>query len=94
LAEVAGVKPEAIHLEIAPGWVKISGARETGVRRHDNDTRYRLAEIPCGYFERTLVLPARIETETATTHYRDGLLEIRLAKCPVNRIHRISIQGD
>ena len=92
VAEVAGVRPEAIQLEIAPAWVKISGVRENCAAIQE--TRYRLAEIPCGFFERTLVLPARIDTETATALYRDGLLEIRLTKCPVNRIHRISVQGD
>ena len=71
--------------------MKISGTREGGPR--EEDARYRLAEIPCGYFERTLSLPVLIDTETAAAVYRDGLLEIRLAKRPLDRIHKISIQG-
>jgi HSP20 family protein len=90
-AEVAGVAPEAIRLEIAPRFVKVSGTREGGAR--DDDARYHLAEIPCGYFERTLSLPALIHTETAAASCRDGVLEIRLAKRPLDRVQRIIIQG-
>jgi HSP20 family protein len=89
-AEIAGVRQEEIHLEIAPGAVKISGTREG--RAREEEARYRLAEIPCGYFERILSLPALIHTETAAAVYRDGLLEIRLAKRPPERIHKINIQ--
>ncbi|MBU3930949.1 MAG: Hsp20/alpha crystallin family protein, partial [Proteobacteria bacterium] len=52
-----------------------------------------LAEIPCGYFERSLALPALIDTESAVAVYRDGLLEIRLTKRPVDLIHKINIQS-
>ncbi len=90
-AEIAGIRSEEIHLEIGPRSVKISGIRESCP--HGGDVRYRLAEIPCGYFERTLSLPALIDTETAAAIYRDGLLEIRLTKRPLDRIQKISIQA-
>ena len=90
-AEIAGVRREEIQLEIAPGAVKISGLRKGGAQ--EQEARYRLAEIPCGYFERTLPLPALIDTQTAEAVYRDGLLEIRLAKRALDRIRRINIQG-
>jgi HSP20 family protein len=90
-AEIAGIRSEEIHLEIGARTVKISGVRETCPR--GGDAHYRLAEIPCGYFERTLALPAPIDTETAAAVYRDGLLEIRLTKRPLDRIQKISIQA-
>lgn len=91
VAEIAGVQREAIQLEVAPGSVKIFGIREGGVEPREG--RYRLAEIPCGYFERTLPLPALVDTDRTTARYRDGLLEIRMAKRPLNRTHRITVQG-
>ncbi len=90
-AEIAGIRSEEIHLEIGTRSVKISGIRESCA--HGGDARYRLAEIPCGYFERTLSLPAPIDPETAAAIYRDGLLEIRLTKRPLDRIQKISIQA-
>ncbi len=90
-AEIAGIRSEDIHLEIGQRSIKISGIRESCPR--GGDARYRLAEIPCGYFERILSLPAPIDTETAAAVYRDGLLEIRLTKRPLDRIQKISIQA-
>ncbi len=91
-AEIAGVRKEAITLEIGPRAVKISGIRESCPR--GEGARYRLAEIPCGYFERAFSLPTLIDTEKAAALYRDGLLEVRLAKRPLDRIHRVNIQSD
>jgi HSP20 family protein len=90
-AEIAGIRREEIDLEIGPRTVKISGIRESSPR--GEGARYRLAEIPCGYFERILSLPVSIDTDTAAALYRDGLLEIRLAKRPLDRVHRINIQA-
>jgi HSP20 family protein len=91
IAEIAGVPREEIDLEIGPRTVKISGTRIGGPR--EEDARYRLAEIPCGRFERNLALPVPIDTDTVRASCRDGLLEIRLAKRPLDRIHKINIQG-
>ena len=88
--EIAGVPREEIQLEISPRAVKISGIREACIREHN--AHYHLAEIPCGYFERILTLPALIDTQSAEAVYQDGLLEIRLAKRPLDRIRRIDIQ--
>jgi len=89
-AEIGGVRQEEILLEISPRVVKISGIRSGGAR--EEEARYRLAEIPCGDFERTLSLPALIDTGTAAAIYNNGLLEIRLAKRPIDRIHKINVQ--
>ena len=91
LAEIAGVPPEKIHLEIGPRRVKISGLREGGPREENG--HYRLAEIARGPFERTLALPVPVDTETAEASCRDGLLEIRLAKRPLDRVQKINILG-
>jgi HSP20 family protein len=91
LVEIAGIRREEINLEIGPRTVKIAGIREGGPR--GEDASYRLAEIPCGYFERSLALPALIDTGSAVAVYRDGLLEIRLTKRPVDLIHKINIQS-
>jgi len=91
LAEIAGVPREEIDLEISPRTVKISGVREGGPR--EEDARYRLAEIPCGHFERNLTLPVPIDMEKVRAICRNGILEIRLAKRPLDRVQKISIQG-
>jgi HSP20 family protein len=91
LAEIAGVPREQINLEVSSRTVKLSGAREGGMQEECG--RYRLAEIPCGRFERGIALPVPVEPETARALYRDGILEIRLIKRPLDRVHKINIQG-
>jgi HSP20 family protein len=91
LAEISGVPREEIHLEIGPRTVKITGTREGGPR--GEDAHYRLAEIPCGRFERNIALPVPIDIETVRAVCRDGILEIRLAMRPLDRVYKINIQG-
>jgi HSP20 family protein len=89
LAEMAGVNREDLDIEINSKAVKISGKR-VEMPRLENAT-YRLAEIQCGKFERILFLPSPINTEKVTASYLDGMLQIRLAKLPLEKSHKIMI---
>jgi HSP20 family protein len=90
LAEVSGVDKDDLEVEISSKAVRIQGKR---FARHcaDNAT-YRLAEIQYGKFERILFLPTPIDPEVVSASYQNGLLEIRLAKQPADKTHKITIQ--
>ncbi len=89
LAEIAGVNKEDLGVEINTRAVKIYGNRAE-MPRVKNST-YRLAEIQYGRFERILFLPVPIDTDKVIATYLNGLLQIRLAKSPPDRMHRIPI---
>ena len=89
-AEIAGVDKEELEVEISSRAVKIYGNRPQP--SGDNNATYRLAEIQYGRFERILFLPAPIDPEIVSAAYHNGLLEIRLAKQPPEKIHKIPIQ--
>lgn len=90
VAEVAGVDKDDLEVEISSKAVRIHGSR---IARHcTEDTTYRLAEIQYGRFERILYLPAPIDPEVVSASYTNGLLEIRLAKLPVAKSHKIQIE--
>lgn len=91
IAEIAGIQGTGIELEITPRTVKISGNREVAPTRTIG--RYCLAEIASGCFERTVTLPAPIDTATAETEYTEGLLTIRLTKNLPGEISRITIKS-
>ena len=92
LIDVAGVKKEHIHLEIGRRTLKIYGVRrESPVTKQ---TRYRLAEIPYGYFERTLTFSVPVDADSATATYTDGILQISIAKMPLGKNHKKPIQND
>lgn len=92
LAEIAGVNKEDLEVEISSKAVKISGKRSESPRL-ENAT-YRLAEIQYGNFERILFLPALIDTDTVSASYLNGFLQIRLAKLPLDKKHKIPITDE
>ncbi|HUV50936.1 MAG TPA: Hsp20/alpha crystallin family protein [Anaerolineae bacterium] len=91
IAEIAGVDKENLGVEINTRAAKIYGNRSE-IPRVKNST-YRLAEIQYGRFERILFLPVPIDVDKVIATYSNGLLQIRLAKLPADRTHRIPISG-
>lgn len=89
LAEIAGVSKEDLEVEINSKAVKIHGNRSPV--HHLANSTYRLAEIQYGKFERILFLPTAIDTEMVSASFLNGLLQIHLAKIPVDVIHKIPI---
>jgi HSP20 family protein len=91
LAEVAGVDKDDLEVEVSSKAVRIQGSRLT--RHCSSDTTYRLAEIQYGHFERILYLPAPIDPAVVSAACTNGMLEIRLAKRPVEKSHKIPISS-
>lgn len=89
LAEVAGVDKDDLEVEISSKAVRIRAMRPA--RNCGPDATYRLAEIQYGRFERVLFLPAPIDPEIVSAAYSNGMLEIRLAKLPVERVHKVPV---
>jgi len=90
VAEIPGVDKDDLEVEISSKAVRIQGNRFA--RHCSGDATYRLAEIQYGRFERVLFLPAPIDPEVVSAAYQNGLLEIRLAKLPTEKTHKIPIQ--
>jgi len=91
LTDIAGVKKEDLYVEIDLRVLRIYGKREKPLT---GNTRYHLAEIPYGYFERNLSLPCSVDTDSLKATYTDGLLQIWMAKLPLNKVHKIPVQED
>lgn len=91
-ASIAGVDRDNLEVEINSKAVRIYGNR-TEMPRAKQGT-YRLAEIQYGKFERVLFLPAPIDTEVVSSSFTDGFLQIRLAKLPAPKTHKIPIEDD
>jgi HSP20 family protein len=91
VVEIAGAKKEDLHVEIGRKTVKMSGRRR--ILPLSENARYRLVEIPYGYFERSLVLPAPIDADAVDATYIDGLLQIRMDKLPLDKRRKIPVQN-
>ena len=90
LADLAGLNKEELHIEIDHRKIKIAGVRKAVADL--KSARYRLAEIPRGYFERSIALPETVDAESAIASYADGVLMIRVNKLAVNKTRRIEIK--
>jgi len=92
LADMAGLNKEELHIEVNRKGIKIAGIRKA--IQHLKNARYCQAEIPHGYFERQVVLPAPVEAQSAKASYADGILMVRMNKLPVSKAHRVAIISD
>ena len=92
LAEIGGVDKEDLEVEISSKAVRIQG-RRVAPASGPNYT-YRLAEIQYGRFERILFLPSPINPDKVTAASKNGFLEIRLVKRPVDQACKVPISTE
>ena len=91
IGEIAGVLQEDLLVEVDSRAVKISGTRAEPGR--DSEATFHLAEIPCGPFERNLLLPTPVDPSKVRASCSNGILQIRLTKQTAGRTHSIPIQA-
>ncbi len=89
LADMAGLNKDEMHIEVNRNKIKIAGIRKA-IQLLQN-ARYYQAEIPHGYFERNIALPASVDAQSAAASYADGILMVRMNKIPVHKAHRVSV---
>jgi HSP20 family protein len=92
LAEIGGVDKEDLEVEISSKAVRIQG-RRVAPASGPNYT-YRLAEIQYGRFERILFLPSPINPDKVTAASKNGFLEIRLVKRPLDQSYKVPISTE
>jgi HSP20 family protein len=74
-AELAGVNPDELDLEIQGRNLILSGRRDPAAIEGDV---YQQVEIERGYFRRVIELGAEVIAEEARARYEDGMLRIEL----------------
>jgi len=88
-AELAGVDPAGIALEIRGRELIISGTRPP---QSGEDRVYQQLEIEHGPFRRVVPLGADVDEEGATAAYEDGMLIVELPLAPPKRPHTVRIE--
>lgn len=74
-AELAGVNPDEVKVEVRGRELVLVGRR---LPPQAKGRLYQQLEIEHGSFRRVVPLGADVESDRATAHYRDGILEITL----------------
>jgi HSP20 family protein len=90
-AEIPGLKPENIDVEIDGNTVTIRGQYKDETSRQEES--YLLRERRTGSFVRSIALPGEIDVERTTSSYENGELRIELPKSARARSRRIEVKG-
>ncbi len=77
-AEIPGVKPEDIDVEITDNALKVEAESEE--KKEKKEKGYYRKEISSGYYKRIIPLPVEVKGEKAKASYEDGVLKIVIPK--------------
>jgi HSP20 family protein len=77
-AEMAGVKPEDVSLEVDENVLTLSGERR--FEEQVEDGKYYRIERRYGSFSRSIALPQGVDADAIQAHVDDGVLEIVVPK--------------
>ena len=89
-AELPGMKKEDIDVSLHDGSLSISGERKNEDKWEDAEV-YR-AERFFGRFQRTVALPAPVESGGIKAQYQDGILTVTLPKAEEAKPKQIDVQ--
>jgi HSP20 family protein len=77
-AELPGIDPEQVQVEVTDNLLTIRGERRQEENREGEDWLVR--ESSYGLFERSLTIPEGVDPASITAGYTDGILEVRVPK--------------
>jgi HSP20 family protein len=75
-AELPGMKPDDVHIEMTDDSVVIEGERRDD--REENERGVRVTERRYGHFYREIPLPEGANSENVKAHFDNGVLEIEV----------------
>ena len=78
-AELSGLSKKNVKVVVADGVLTLSGERD--LERKVEGKTFHHIERSHGTFTRSFTLPENADAESVSANYKDGLLEIRVAKC-------------
>jgi HSP20 family protein len=91
-ADLPGIDPNAVQLEIQGRELVLSGHREAEGPPAD-DRVYQQLEIERGPFRRVISLGAEVDADAADASYEDGILTVELPLSKPARSRTVSIRG-
>ena len=90
-AELAGMNPDDIQIEIEDNVLTIKGERR--FEEKVDEERYYRVERRFGSFQRSLALPQGVKAEKIGAAYDDGILTVTVPKVEVEKPKRIEVKA-
>jgi HSP20 family protein len=91
-AELAGIKPEDVHISIENNVLTIRGERR--FEKKDEGDNFHRVERSYGSFTRSFTLPPTVSAENANAEFENGVLQLTLAKREEAKPRRIEIKAN
>ena len=89
-AYLPGIDPKEVDLTLADNSLTIKGNRD--VEMTDENTNYHRRERFNGDFSRIISLPDGLDSEKVEAQYKNGILNIRIAKAEEKKPKQISVK--
>jgi HSP20 family protein len=90
-AEIPGVEPEDMDISISGKLLTIKGEKKQ--EKEQKEENYHRMERSYGYFNRTIELPAEVDSEKVDASYKKGVLKIELKKTREAESKKIEIKS-
>ena len=91
-ADVPGMKPEDITIEVGEEGLLLSGEKKE--EREVQEQNYYRSERSYGKFSRRIPLPRTADTERASAHFKDGVLEIDMPVTSAGGVRKIEVKSE
>lgn len=82
-AELPGISPENVEVEMAEGTLTLRGRKEEERKEEDKQRTYHLWERSYGSFERTFRFPADVDGDKVQAEFTNGVLKVKVPKIEV-----------
>ncbi len=90
-AELPGVKPENLEVQIKDKNLVIRGERK--IPAEQREVNYHRREREAGFFRRVVTLPGPVNPDRVEASCKDGILTVKLSKPEEVKPRRIKITG-
>ncbi|KPJ61033.1 MAG: hypothetical protein AMJ46_03390 [Latescibacteria bacterium DG_63] len=89
-AELPGIKQEDVKVSVHDNTLTIKGEKK--LQKEEKEHNFHRMERCYGSFERSFVLGTKVDSGNAKAKFKDGILEIRLAKAEEAKAKDITIE--
>ncbi|MEK0431599.1 MAG: hypothetical protein RL139_1403 [Gemmatimonadota bacterium] len=83
-AELPGIAPADVDVEIANGMLTLKGAKSEEKREEDKARTWHLWERSYGSFERSFRFPAEVNEAKVSAEFANGILTVKVPKSEVS----------
>lgn len=90
IMDIAGMDRRDISVFTDGGVLRISGVRKDLIPK--GKKHFHSLEIQVGPFQRLIGIPVPVEPDSVSTHYANGLLEVRLKKRFDRRMRKVDVE--